>query len=37
MRVTVAGATGNIGTRTASILEREGHDVIRITAHSELT
>ena len=31
MRIAVAGATGNIGARTASILEREGHDAIRIS------
>ena len=31
MRIAVAGATGNIGARTASFLEREGHEVIRIS------
>ncbi len=31
MRIAVAGATGNIGARTASILKREGHEVIRIS------
>lgn len=31
MRIAVAGATGNIGARTASFLEREGHGVIRIS------
>ncbi len=31
MRIAVAGATGNIGARTASILERDGHDVVRIS------
>jgi uncharacterized protein YbjT (DUF2867 family) len=29
MRVAVAGATGNIGARTISALERDGHDVVR--------
>jgi uncharacterized protein YbjT (DUF2867 family) len=31
MRIAVAGATGNIGARTALFLEREGHEVIRIS------
>ncbi|GAB3651989.1 SDR family oxidoreductase [Glycomyces tarimensis] len=31
MRLAIAGATGNIGTRTADALEREGHDVVRIS------
>jgi short-subunit dehydrogenase len=31
MRIAVAGATGNIGARTASILELKGHEVIRIS------
>jgi uncharacterized protein YbjT (DUF2867 family) len=31
MRIAVAGATGNIGARTVSFLEREGHEVIRIS------
>ena len=31
MRIAVAGATGNIGARTASFLGREGHEVIRIS------
>ncbi|MGV0645133.1 SDR family oxidoreductase [Mycolicibacterium sp. XJ879] len=31
MRIGVAGATGNIGARTVSILEHEGHDVVRIS------
>ena len=31
MRIAVAGATGNIGARTASILERDGHEVVRIS------
>jgi uncharacterized protein YbjT (DUF2867 family) len=31
MRIAVAGATGNIGGRTAAILERDGHDVVRIS------
>lgn len=31
MRIAVAGATGNIGARIASILERQGHEVIRIS------
>jgi uncharacterized protein YbjT (DUF2867 family) len=31
MRVAVAGATGNIGARTISALERDGHDVVRIS------
>jgi uncharacterized protein YbjT (DUF2867 family) len=31
MRIAVAGATGNIGARTVSALERDGHDVVRIS------
>ncbi|BBY42925.1 SDR family oxidoreductase [Mycolicibacterium celeriflavum] len=31
MRVAVAGATGNIGARTAAALGRDGHDVVRIS------
>ena len=31
MRIAVAGATGNIGARTALILERERHEVVRIS------
>ncbi|MGD1217180.1 MULTISPECIES: SDR family oxidoreductase [Streptomyces] len=31
LRVAVAGATGNIGARTAAALERAGHDVVRIS------
>jgi uncharacterized protein YbjT (DUF2867 family) len=31
MRIAVAGATGNIGARTAEVLERDGHDVVRIS------
>src|ERR671911_457001 len=31
MRVAVAGATGNIGALTAAALERDGHDVARIS------
>lgn len=31
MRVAVAGATGNIGARTVTFLERDGHDVVRIS------
>jgi len=31
MRVAVAGATGNIGARTASFLERDGHTAVRIS------
>ncbi|MGW5649106.1 SDR family oxidoreductase [Saccharopolyspora sp. NPDC003752] len=31
MRIAVAGATGNIGARTVSFLEREGHVVVRIS------
>lgn len=31
MRIAVAGATGNIGARTASFLERAGHEVIPIS------
>lgn len=31
MRIAVAGATGNIGARTVTVLERAGHDVVRIS------
>ncbi len=31
MRIAVAGATGNIGSRTVSVLERDGHEVVRIS------
>src|SRR5215207_10518526 len=31
MRVAVAGATGHIGALTAAALERDGHDVVRIS------
>lgn len=31
MRIAVAGATGNIGARTVSALERDGHDVVPIS------
>ncbi|HEX2212265.1 MAG TPA: NAD(P)H-binding protein [Mycobacterium sp.] len=31
MRIAVAGATGNIGGRTAAFLERDGHDIVRIS------
>jgi uncharacterized protein YbjT (DUF2867 family) len=31
MRIAVAGATGNIGTRTVAALERAGHEVVRIS------
>lgn len=31
IRVAVAGATGNIGARTAAVLERAGHPVVRIS------
>ncbi|MFC4852163.1 SDR family oxidoreductase [Actinophytocola glycyrrhizae] len=31
MRIAIAGATGNIGARTAAALEREGHEVVRIS------
>ena len=31
MRIAVAGATGNIGARTASFLERAGHEVVPIS------
>lgn len=31
MRIAVAGATGNIGARTVSFLERDGHEVKRIS------
>ncbi|MGE2721670.1 SDR family oxidoreductase [Mycolicibacterium celeriflavum] len=31
MRIAIAGATGNIGGRTAAALERDGHEVVRIS------
>ncbi|MGW0161855.1 SDR family oxidoreductase [Mycobacterium sp. NPDC003323] len=31
MRIAVAGATGNIGTRTVAALHRQGHDVVEIS------
>jgi uncharacterized protein YbjT (DUF2867 family) len=31
MRIAVAGATENIGARTVAALERDGHQVIRIS------
>jgi uncharacterized protein YbjT (DUF2867 family) len=31
MRIAVAGATGNIGARTVAVLERDGHDVVRLS------
>jgi len=31
MRIAVAGATGNIGARTVSFLERDGHEVVRMS------
>jgi uncharacterized protein YbjT (DUF2867 family) len=31
MRIAVAGATGNIGSLTVAALEREGHDVVRVS------
>ncbi|MCE6993982.1 NAD(P)H-binding protein [Saccharothrix sp. S26] len=31
MRIAVAGATGNIGSLTVAVLEREGHEVVRIS------
>jgi uncharacterized protein YbjT (DUF2867 family) len=31
MRIAVAGATGNVGTLTVAALERNGHDVVRIS------
>lgn len=31
MRIAVAGATGNVGARTATVLERAGHEVVRIS------
>jgi uncharacterized protein YbjT (DUF2867 family) len=31
MRIAVAGATGNIGSLTATALERNGHEVVRIS------
>lgn len=31
MRIAVAGATGHIGALTASAIERDGHDVVRIS------
>lgn len=30
-RIAVAGATGNIGSRTVAALERNGHDIVRIS------
>jgi len=34
MRIAVAGATGNIGSRTVVELERQGHEVVRISRSS---
>ena len=31
MRIAVVGATGNIGARTAAVLEQSRHDVVRIS------
>ncbi|TYB69085.1 NAD(P)H-binding protein [Nonomuraea sp. PA05] len=31
MRIAVAGATGNIGALTTAALERDGHDVVRVS------
>ncbi|EHR61587.1 SDR family oxidoreductase [Saccharomonospora cyanea] len=31
MRIAVAGATGNIGALTVAVLERDGHEVVRIS------
>ncbi|PDP89467.1 NmrA family transcriptional regulator [Glycomyces fuscus] len=31
MRIAVAGATGNIGSLTATALERDGHEVVRVS------
>ncbi|MYV97485.1 NAD(P)H-binding protein [Streptomyces sp. SID3343] len=31
MRIAIAGATGNIGALTATVLEQDGHDVVRIS------
>ncbi|UBU11302.1 SDR family oxidoreductase [Nonomuraea gerenzanensis] len=31
MRIAIAGATGNIGALTTAALERDGHDVVRIS------
>ncbi|SEF16640.1 SDR family oxidoreductase [Streptomyces sp. Ag109_O5-10] len=31
MRIAVAGATGNIGSRTVAVLEQAAHDVVRIS------
>lgn len=31
MRIAVAGATGNIGSRTVAALERDGHEAVRIS------
>ena len=31
MRIAVAGATGNIGSRTVAVLERAGHEVVRVS------
>ncbi|WP_172385245.1 SDR family oxidoreductase [Streptomyces sp. MNP-20] len=31
MRIAVAGATGSIGARTVAVLEKAGHDVVRVS------
>lgn len=31
MKIAIAGATGNLGTRTAAALERDGHEVVRMS------
>jgi len=31
VRIAVAGATGNIGARAVAVLQRDGHDVVRIS------
>jgi uncharacterized protein YbjT (DUF2867 family) len=31
VRIAIAGSTGNIGARTVAVLERDGHDVVRIS------
>src|SRR5688500_11457658 len=31
MRIAVAGATGNIGALTTAALERDGHEVVRVS------
>ncbi|TCO53751.1 SDR family oxidoreductase [Actinocrispum wychmicini] len=31
MRIAVVGATGNIGSRTVTALDRDGHDVVRVS------